>query len=284
MNSVQVVNLRGEKEPFSLKKVYRSARRAGADHQTAKKISQAIGDQVYSGMPTTEIYQKVKMLLNQASPSLGIKFSLRKGMEKLGPTGFPFEKMIRQVFKHQGFETRVNQSVPGHYIDWYEIDFLSINKAKKKVLVGECKYRSRPGDRLDLDVALSNFGRFYDIKNGPILTKYPQGYEVESILVTNAKFTSQAVKYSRGYGVELLGWRYPKDRGLETIIEEGQLWPITVLPAVNAELMRVFAAHKIMLVKDLVEIPLPDLAQTTGLSEKHLKEVVDQAQMVIKEP
>ena len=81
--SIFVVNCRGEKERFSLRKVYRSARKAGASEGLAQKISRIIQSEVYPGIGTLKIFQRIKELLNQESLGLGMRFSLKEGMRKL---------------------------------------------------------------------------------------------------------------------------------------------------------------------------------------------------------
>jgi len=52
MAALFVINAAGEKEPFSRKKVYRSARRSGASGKLAQKVAKIIGQEAYSGIKT----------------------------------------------------------------------------------------------------------------------------------------------------------------------------------------------------------------------------------------
>lgn len=82
-----IKNIQGEKELFSLGKVFRSAKRAGASDQEAKKIAAVIEQEAYSGMKTTEIFQKVREMLEKKDPKAVMRFNLKEAMRKLGPTG-----------------------------------------------------------------------------------------------------------------------------------------------------------------------------------------------------
>ena len=62
---IDIINSRGEKELFSFRKVSRSARRAGADSRTAKKIAEIIKSEVFSGMKTIDIFKRVRELLEE---------------------------------------------------------------------------------------------------------------------------------------------------------------------------------------------------------------------------
>src|SRR4030042_7195837 len=228
---IYVTNSLGEKEPFSFKKVYRAARRVGAPRGLAKEIAENIKKEIYPGITTIEIFRRVKRRLNQILPEAAIRFNLKRGMRKLGPTGFPFEKYIGEIFEKNGFKVQINQNIPG-ICCVYEIDFLA--KKEDVFYIGECKYRNLAGGRVNLDIALANYARFIDIKQGKFFTKVFKKVKIKSLLVTNNKFTSEAVKYSRCVGVELLGWNYPKSQGLEYLIEKQKLYPITVLPSLKS--------------------------------------------------
>ncbi|MDP2930396.1 MAG: ATPase, partial [bacterium] len=108
-----VINSRGEKEPFSFGKVYGSARKVGASKKLAREIAEIIGREAYPGIKTFEIFRKVRKLLNREIPKAALRFNLKKAMQALGPTVFPFEKYIGDVFSRQGFKVKLNQIVPG---------------------------------------------------------------------------------------------------------------------------------------------------------------------------
>jgi hypothetical protein len=220
MKEIYVTNKRGEKEPFSFKKLYQGVRNCGASKEVALEIASQIQKEIFPGISTQAIYQRAFELLLERSPKSAIKFNLKSAIEKLGPTGFPFEKFVARIFEAKGFEVKVNQIIPGFCIQ-YEIDFVA--KKENLVYIGECKFHSIPGGRVDLQVALSNFARFLDIKNGKFLNS---NLEYKSILVTNTKFTQEAISYSKCVGVELLGWKYPQGGGLEKEIEENRLFQL----------------------------------------------------------
>jgi hypothetical protein len=242
-----VINLRGEREQFSLRKVYQSARNAGASKELAFEIAKEIEKEVFDGISTSQIFDRIFELLLKGSPHSAIKFNLKKAIEKLGPTGFPFEKFVAKIFEFEGFEVETNQIIPGACVS-YEIDFVA--KKNDLIYIGECKFRQEPGGRVDLQVALSNYARFLDIEKGKFLDSK---VKYKSILVTNTKFTSEAIKYSECVGVELLGWKYPKGRGLEFLIEKNRLYPVTILPSLSSEISKELISQGIVLVKDVLE-------------------------------
>lgn len=271
-----VVKFDGGKEPFSYRKVYLSARRVGAPKNLAEKITRTIKKEAYPGIKTLEISRKVKKLLRQELPKAGLKFNLKTGMKKLGPTGFPFERFVGTIFLKNGFEVKLNQFIRG-YCCKYEIDFLA--RKDNLLYIGECKYRKPPKGRVHSDVSLSNYARFLDIKKGKSLNK--KNLKIKSLLVTNAKFTRKTIRYSKCTGVELLGWNYPRKKGLEHLIDSKRLYPITILPSLNRHLAGVFASRKMMLAQDLSENTIEEIYRETKIPKRQLELLIREARILL---
>jgi Holliday junction resolvase len=197
-------------------------------------------------------------------------------MRKLGPTGFPFEKYAAEILKNLGYKVKINQFLPAKCARSYEIDFVA--EKGKTIYVGECKYRHNFGEIVRSRDALANYARFLDISGGSRFksSKY-KDYKIKTMLVTNTKFSSKSVSYCRCVGVDLLGWNYPKNRGLEYIIDEGKLYPVTILPALKKYIKKAFVEEEIMLAKDVLEIDPEKFARRHGIQLKHLRSLIAQA-------
>lgn len=275
-----VINSRGEQEPFSAQKVERSARKVGASLKLAKEIAREVQQQAYQGIATQEIFQKVKSFLEVHNPSFGIKFSLKQAMRALGPTGFHFEKYIAAILREMGYKVLLNQFISGKCLKKYEIDFLACKA--KLFRFGECKYHSQVGMAVPQDVALANYARFLDIKQGNFSTqKTSQGFSLKSILVTNARFSERAIKYSQCVGVELWGWKYPANNGLEAVIDKERLYPITILPSFQKHWAEIFSQKNLMLAKDFLGIDLNKFASENSIPQKELQLLLRDAKILL---
>lgn len=277
-----VVNAIGEKEPFSFNKVYWSARRAGAPPKLSHKAAEIVQKQFYPGIKTSEIFSKIRNILSQNESAWSIKFSLKEGMRKLGPTGFPFEKYIGEIFIRNNFEVKLNQHLPGLCCKWYEIDFLA--RKENLIYVGECKYHNLSEGRVHSNVALSNYARFLDIKAGRFFKKSNfRGVEIRSLLVTNTKFTTKAIRYSNCVGVDLIGWKYPRGKnGLEYLIDNQGLYPITILPSLSKSLAEVFVARKKMMVKDVFDLDIENFVKNNKKLITDLNRVKKEAKILLE--
>lgn len=276
-----VINSRGEREPFSFKKAYDSARRVGASRALAGEIAESIKKEVFPGIKTSAIHEKIRKLLSKKVFNSALKFSLKSGMRQLGPTGFPFEKYIGEVLRESGFRVKINQLLPGFCIRGYEIDFVA--EKDKTVYVGECKYRNLPGDRVHSGDVLENYARFLDVVKGPYFkSKRYRDFRLKTMMVTNTKFTGRSINYSRCVGIDLLGWRTPRNRGLEYLIEKEKVYPITILPSLKGHLKDVFVSQRMMLAKDVLKIDPRKFANRFKLTVRQIESLAREAKVLLQ--
>jgi len=274
-----VINLAGQKEPFSWKKVFSSAQRAGASKELATKIADEISLLVYPGISTALIYEEVLKRLHESEPKVGIRFSLKKAIQRLGPTGFPFEKYVGALFENQGWQVFLNQQLKGYCLT-YEIDFLA--EKEEELFIGECKFRhALAKQKIPSEIILENYAKFLDLKKGELFkTPAFSQKEINFILVTDAKFTHRSQKFAQCYHLELLGWRYPQERGLEYLIESQNLYPITILPSLDDDLARQCFEEKIILVKDLLK-KWPNFTRKAKIPPKKAAAIFEEAQTLL---
>lgn len=251
MKGVEIIKSTGEKQLFSWRKVYRSVKRVGAPSGLAQYIADELQKEVRPGWTTLQISQRVRELLKKKRPTSAIKFNLFWAMTQLGPTGFPFEQYIARVFDAQGFHTKTDIWEQGRCIR-HAVDFVAEND--QVIYLGECKYHNTRGIKTNVDVILHYVARFDDIQNGPNFARARKvGKEIKTVLVTNTQFTTEAIKYARCVGQELLGWNYPPRKGLENIIDKYKVYPITILPSFRgSRLMEMFASRGIVSAQDVL--------------------------------
>ena len=277
IRDLYVINSRGEREPFSVGKVYRGLRKSGVEKELAKKITKIIQKEAFPGIRTSEIAKRIGKFLFKEFPREAIKFNLKEGMLKLGPTGFLFEKYIGEIFSDLGYKVKLNLKLQGASSARYEIDFLAkkplapFGGKRCEVYLGECKYHRQVGGRVDLGIALMNYSRYLDLKK-PLM---------KTIIVTNTKFTSQAIKYSEYQGVSLLGWRYPKKRGLETLIAKRNLYPITILPSLKPELKNIFVQDGKILARDILKISPQKFSKKHKIPLWKLQKLIKEAETLL---
>jgi len=273
-NLIEVIKFNKEREPFSNSKVYNSALRAGASFSLAKQISLEIENEIYDGIQTAEIFKKVKDKLREKDIQLSMRFSLKEGIRRLGPEGFLFEDFTKKILSNYCLTIKEGNIVSGK-CGRYEIDFLGENN--ENFLIGECKYRNSHNSRIDINVSLKSFAILEDIEKGnTFLNK-----KLRSFIVTNTKFTKDAIKYSNCKGIKLLGWKYPLKRGLERLIEEKKLYPITILPALTKYIFAIFQKEGILLAREVLDVDIDKLSKSASISKASLEKIRNQADILI---
>ncbi len=248
---VQIQKADGGFEFFKVEKLRRSLRRAGASPSEVNAIVVQIQQELYNGMRTQEIYRRAFGLLRQSELPTAARYSLRRALFSLGPTGFPFELFLSRLFTHEGYKTRTGIMINGHCAE-HEIDFAAFNDTHS--FVGEAKFHARPGVKTDLQVAMYSYARLLDLRDNRICNESICNI-TEFWLVTNTKFTSAAERYSECVGIKLLSWDYPRHNNLHDRIQRAKIYPITVLQSLNNNQFSILISHGIIVCKDLLENP-----------------------------
>lgn len=263
--NIPITKASGAVVPFSLEKLSQSLRRAGADENVLTKIIAGITPKLYPGISTKKIYRHAFNLLKLNSGFLAARYRLKKAIMELGPSGFPFEKFVAGILRHQGYSVKVGQIVEGKCVK-HEIDVIAaINNQHFMV---ECKYHNQQGIFCDVKIPLYIQARFKDIE--PKWRQLP-GHENklhQGWVVTNTKFSRDAIQYGTCAGLHLVGWDYPHKQSLKDQIDSLQLYPVTCLTSLTKYEKQKILNSKIVLCR---EISCIETLLNTGLSPARAK-------------
>lgn len=275
-----VINNSGERELMSETKIINSARRSGASLTLAKNIVEQVKKKMKNDTRTSEIYSWIKKILISQNLQSGMKYSLKEAVRKLGPTGYWFEKYVSKLFEAYNYKTKINQIIRGKCTD-FEIDVLLLNEKYKELIFGECKYHNQVGTRVNISVILENYASFIDLKEGKLANSFlNKGYISKRLIVTNTKFTSKAIDYAKCYNISLLGWKYPKDKGLEYYIESNGYYPITILPSVNDLALSELYDRNILFAKELLNPSIQKSFIKKPLSNVNYQKIIHEAEVL----
>ena len=249
MADLYVTKSDGSTEAFREEKLTESLKRAGARSDVAEKIVKDVLQNARDGVSTQDIYQQAFRDLKHEHRPTAARYSLRRALFDLGPTGFPFEDFIEALFKVEGYTTKVRQHVEGACVS-HELDVVATND--EECVAVEVKFHNKIGTRTDTKVTLYMHARMHDIfeKRNEDPSSCPVN---RALLVTNTKFTRTAITYSECVGLELMGWDYPKNNGLADRIEAHGLYPITALTRISNAQKEALLREGIVLCRDLKE-------------------------------
>lgn len=221
-----IVKAGGSNEVYDPGRLIASLMRSGAGSYAAERIASAITSTVVPGMSSKEIYSRAFAMLRKESRPVAARYALRRALLELGPTGHPFEDFVSHLFRALGWQVETRKMMQGACVT-HEIDFYASKPLEHTHLAAELKYHNDPNYKTDLKVALYVKSRFDDIFScDPAVRECPID---RGLLVTNTKFTSEAITYAECAGVELLGWGYPVNNSLFMQMARAKVYPITAL-------------------------------------------------------
>lgn len=257
----------GTEEYFSFEKLYNSLINSNASIDEAKGIIEQLKEKFHEGISTNKIHSMAFRMLKKQSLRSASCYYLKKGIMELGPTGYPFETFISQLFNELGYKSERSVILKGKCVS-HEIDVIA--KKEDEIMIMECKYKNIAGVAVDVKVPLYINSRFEDVLNNgliqPPFTKY-KGW-----IVTNSRFTDDAQAYANCKNINLLSWDYPYDNSLKKIIDNLKLYPITCLNSITKDEKNWLLNKKVVLVKELVNNEKTLLK--AGISSKRLPKVM----------
>jgi hypothetical protein len=264
----------GSVEFFKVEKLRRSLRRAGATVNEISDIVDQVTVTLHDGIRTQEIYRRAFELLRSSDSPVAARYSLRRALFNLGPTGFPFETFLARLFEAGGYHTKTGITLRGKCAE-HEIDVAAYREQHS--FIAEAKFHSRPGVKSDLQVAMYSYARFLDLREQRICQQDICGVK-EFWIITNTKFTSTARQYAECVGLKILSWDYPRRDNLHDRIQRARVYPITVLQSLSAAQTKTLISHGIILCRDLIE--RPQVMRHLHISETKQAALLEQANVI----
>lgn len=274
---VWVIKTSGEREPFSLIKLRRSLVRSGADEATTDMVISHIIPELHDGMRTAAIYKHAFSLLKKSKYPVAVRYSLRKAVMELGPSGFPFEKFVAEVLRGKGYTAETGVILPGFCVS-HEVDILM--EKDNRHIFAECKFHNQQGIKTDVKVALYVHSRFMDLQKGHDVNEKTLAIPKihEGWLITNTKLTGDAIQYANCAGLTVIGWDYPEKGNLQDLILETRVHPLTFLNTITAQEKSQLLDQGVVMCRTLKENDAP--LRSLGFSDERIKKVTSEVEKV----
>lgn len=269
-HTITVKKADGTQEEFQMAKLRNSLKRAGASETEVSDIAREMEEELFDGVTTEFLYRKAFELLRQREHTTAARYSLRRAMIGLGPTGFPFEDYLAELFRRQGYEAQTRSEIKGRCVT-HEIDVIAFKEGE--CIVAEAKFHAQVGIKSDLQVVLYSHARFLDIAEAS-LGKKTLRKVTHSYVITNTKFTTTAIQYAKCAGMHLLSWDYPKKGNLQDMIQKTGLYPITVLQTLSQKEKQNLLAQGIVLCKDILDNG--EVLSSVGIPRKKISAIIEE--------
>jgi len=268
---ITIVKGDGTREPFNIEKLEHSMLRCGANKGTVEKVAREVARTIQDGMSTGEIYKNAFKTLRKEERALAARYSMRRAILDMGPTGFPFEDYFSELMRAKGYETKVRQILQGRCAE-HEVDVV-LNKGGKAI-GAELKFHNTLGFKTDLKTTLYVRARFWDIEHAAE-DRHETCPISEGWLVTNTKFTDAAIHYATCTRLMLFGWSYPHTENLASIIQETGLYPITVLTTISKKEEAALLAQQVTLCRDIARNP--EALERAGIPKRKHADIITES-------
>lgn len=276
ISNIEVVKYSDQRAKFSIEKLKNSLQKSGADDSLVNEISRQVRDELYQGISTKEIYNRAFALLKKKKNAYASKYKLKKAIYELGPTGFPFEKFIAALLFYSGYKVKTGQILQGKCVT-HEVDVVA--QKNNQHIVAECKFHSEEGRNCDVKIPLYIHSRYHDILNfygESHNSKKPN----EGWVITNTRFTEDALNYGKCSGLHLLSWDFPKDNGIKDRIDHLGLYPVTVSTLLTQREKQFLLSRDVVLCKQLINDAF--YLDHLGISEKRKERIFDEIKLLCK--
>jgi Holliday junction resolvase-like predicted endonuclease len=274
MYTFYVEKTNGQSEAFSEEKLARSLKKAGVAEFESAKFINILKKNLYQGITTEEIAERIHNYLEKSNPNAERKYGLRQALMEMGPSGFPFEKLVSALLKKYSYKTKCNTLLQGHCVV-HEIDVIA--EKQNRIYFVECKYHNSVGSRSDLKVTLYVKARADDIIS-KIKELKDKSKETKAWIFTNTKFSKEAIAYGECMNLRLTGWNYPEKTSLQKMIEDNGLYPITMLSMLNRNEKMELLKENIILAAEVLENDR--FAKILNLSKDRQEKIINEAKML----
>lgn len=274
-SALLITKANGELAPFDPEKLRRSLLRAGAEPEATDRIVANVRGRITQGMSTRSVYRMAFGLLHKRSHRAAARYRLKQGILDLGPSGFPFERFVARILEHDGYTVKVGEVVQGHCVT-HEVDVVADKEAQHFLV--ECKYHNTPGRICDVKVPLYIKARFLDVAEQWSKQPANGSRKLQGWLVTNTRFTSDALRYGQCAGLRMVSWDHPENGSLRHRIDRGGLHPLTCLNSLSKAEKERLLQSGLVLVRDILD--RPDVLRDALIRGPRIAQVIADAEAI----
>ncbi|MDE0243290.1 MAG: restriction endonuclease [Candidatus Kaiserbacteria bacterium] len=252
----KIVKRDGTVAVFDRSILERSLMRTGASKESARSVAEEVEQNMHDGDTTSLVYKQAFDLLSHQSKHAAMRYSLKRALFNFGPTGFPFEKFVGELFRRKGYIVSTNVHLQGRCVS-HEVDVFASKPDGTERTAMEIKFHNDMHTRSDVKSVLYVKARFDDLLgvSQSRFSRKKRGAVDSCLFVTNTKFTKNALQYATCAGVSILGWGYPYNNNLQTWVQEVDAHPITCLPSISSSVARQLFDQGVVTCQGLLENP-----------------------------
>jgi len=256
-------------EAFNKLKLKRSLLSAGVEKKLSNQVVKEVSADIDEIHNTKDVHDYALKKLLKASKIYAANYDLKSAIYKLGPTGYPFEILVAELFKVKGYRTKVSVIKKGKFVR-HEVDVVA-QRADGDIYC-ECKFHNHKHFKNDVKIPLYVHSRYLDVKEAN-----PQE-NFRYALISNTQFSEDAIAYSKGEDLLLISLNYPVKEGVFDLIRKYGVYPITSLRSLRVKDQKFLLERKIVVINHLKRKHLDLL----DLSEAQKRRIIEEIKFLKK--
>ncbi len=260
----------GSRQGFDREKIVRTCLRMGASVQVANQVADKVERRIYNGIPTAMVLQMILRFMRGQKPEIGNLLDLRKGLSIMFPKP-EFEVFVQALLARSGFEVSPSTLLTGKCVS-HEVD--GIAKKDGITFFVEAKHHVNYHALTGLDESRIARAILEDVGEGSALGM--SNFKIDrAMIVTNTRYSDEALQYGRCRGILQIGWSSPTGQGLQDLIEGTHMFPLSCLKGLSQSVRLRLVNSGVVLFGQVNAEDAADLARRTGLP-LHIVEDVKQ--------
>lgn len=264
---MMVIKADGSKQLYDETKLLRSLGKVGVRSDESTEILEYIRNEVRHGISTADIFKHTLEHLKGKRGVAAARYSIKRAVLALGPSGFPFEKYIAEVLKAHGATSVMTDVTLNGACVPHEVDIVAHLQGTRIGI--EAKFHNSGGLKTEIKDILYVHARFQD------LVKAKERHIDAGWLITNTRFTTHAQQYSLCANVQAIGWDYPQGRGIQHLIESVGVMPLTALTTLSHEEHQSLLRAGYVLAREIRD--KPDRLKSVGIGHERFNDILEEA-------
>ncbi|KLK88595.1 restriction endonuclease [Methanoculleus sediminis] len=272
-----VTKVDGTRQPFDPLKVQRTLRNMGIGAEEAERIAGDIEESVPDGVRTAAVLRMIRARARAVRPAAAHRTNLRRALGLLRSKP-DFEEFVRVLLREHGYRVETGCILAG-LCGEHEVD--AIAERDGATIFVEVKHHVSHHRVTGLDEGRIARAIIEDLQEG-----FRSGRCTVSIdgalIVCNTKLSEHAKRYATCRGIGHIGWDYPEDQNLRTMIEKTQSYPVTIVAGVRSSISTRLAAAGVVTAKQVAYGDAATIAHDAGIPLKEVLLIAGRARAVLE--
>ncbi|MDD3932542.1 MAG: restriction endonuclease [Methanoculleus sp.] len=267
----------GSLQPFDREKVRRTLRNMGLGADDADRIADEIEMSVPSGVKTTAVLRMIRARARAVRPAVRHRTNLRRALALIRPKP-EFEEFVRVLLREHGYRVETGCILAGRCGE-HEVD--AVAQKDDATIFVEVKHHANHHRMTGLDEGRIARAIVEDLQEGFRAGRCAISID-GALIVCNTKLSAHAKRYATCRGIGHIGWDYPVEQNLRTMIETTQSYPVTIVAGVSPSVSARLAAAGFLTAKQVAYGDATAIAHDAGIPLREVLLIAGRARAILE--